>query len=101
MEKKPCFLCVVTLHMSLHTIRNKIRSLCKISGIIVQYGQLFSFRQTFVKIPISNFNEIPSIGSRADICGQTYRQTDGQTDGWKERCDEANSLLRYLCERAE
>jgi hypothetical protein len=54
------------------------------------------FPTDFGKSPNIKFNEIPSSGSRADICGET----DRQADGWRESYDETNSL-RYLCNSAQ
>ena len=34
-------------------------------------------QQIFVKVPSIKLHENPSSGSRVDICGRTYRQTDG------------------------
>jgi hypothetical protein len=94
--KKPCFLCIVTLHMSLPTIRNKTRSSCKMSCIIIQYGQLFSFRQIFVKAPVSNVIKFRQVGPVLIYADRRIdRQTDGRRDVMKL------SLFRYFCESAQ
>jgi len=51
-------------------------------GIIVQYGQLCSFRQIFVKAPISNLTKFRLVGAVLMYADRLIdRQTDRQTDG--------------------
>jgi hypothetical protein len=69
----------------------------KMPGIIAQYGLMCSFRQIFVKVPISNLTKFLLVGA---VFIYAERRIDGQTDGWKETCDITNSLFRYLCESA-
>ena len=57
-------------------------------------------RQIFEKVPSIKFHQSLSSESRIVPCGQTDRQTEGQTNGWADRHDEDNSRFSQFFESA-
>jgi hypothetical protein len=75
-KAQPCVICIVTLHMSLQTIRTHFGAHAKCPILTNLMGVS---RQIFVRVPNIKFHKNPPSGNHPDICRQTDRQMrDGQ-----------------------
>jgi hypothetical protein len=75
---------------------NVIRFSCSVRYFCPILTKLGNSQNIFVEIPSVKFHENWSNGNRVDVCGQTDRLTDGETDLTKKL-----KAFRDLPERAD
>ena len=55
-------------------------SSCKVPDIFARFQAIYIFSTIFVEVPSIKFHGNPSHGGRADTCGQTDRNMNGQNE---------------------